>query len=93
MDKEHGKKLEEAKMHYETLMDLLGSLGMSLKQFEANQKEEMGEDEEEGMAYEKQGMEEEEEEGEEMPSKKPMMDKGKVAILVAKLKKKMNSGE
>lgn len=74
--KMHGKKMEEAKMHYSQLMSLLAAIGMSLSEFE-----DMMEGEKE------EGGEEEGYEGEE--SSKPGMDKGKIAIIVAKMKNKM----
>ncbi len=76
--KMHGKKMEEAKMHYEALMQALAAIGMSLAEFE--DKMEGGEEMEDGEEY---GEEEGEEEG-----PKPM-DKGKVAIIVARMKNKM----
>jgi hypothetical protein len=76
--KMHGKKMDEAKMHYEALMEVLAAIGLSLAEFEEKmEKPEMEESEEGGEEY-----------GEEMPEKKPM-DKGKIAIIVAKMKNKM----
>lgn len=75
--KMHGKKMKEAKMHYQALMDVLAAIGLSLAEFEDQmEKPEMEEGEEEGEEY-----------GEE-EAPKPM-DKGKVAIIVAKMKNKM----
>lgn len=77
--KMHGKKMEEAKMHYSQLMSLLSGMGMSLSEFE-----DMMEGEKEG---EEEGGDYEEPSDEEGP--KPGMDKGKIAIIVAKMKNKM----
>jgi hypothetical protein len=74
--KMHGKGLEKAKMHYDMLMEALSALGMSLAEFEDQM--ESGEEMEEGEEYG--------EEGEKAP--KPM-DKGKIAIVVARMKNKM----
>lgn len=68
--------MKSAKMHYEALMEALAALGMSLAEFE----DEMKGKESESEDYE------ESEEGEEMPSKKPL-DKAKVAVIVARMKK------
>lgn len=73
-----GGKMEKAKMHYEALMQALAAIGMSLAEFEDQMESGKEEGEEEGY---------EEEEGEE-EGPKPM-DKGKVAIIVARMKNKM----
>lgn len=78
--KMHGKKMESAKMHYEQLMEALAALGMGLSEFE----EMMEGEKEEGGEYE-EGMEEGEE-SEEMP--KGGMDKGRIAVIIAKMKNK-----
>lgn len=73
----HGDKMEKAKMHYDMLMEALAALGMSLGEFE-DQMEGEKSGEEEGGDYE-----------EPMGEEKKPMDKGKVAIIVAKMKNKM----
>lgn len=74
-------KMKAAKMHYEALMQALAALGMSLAEFE----DEMNsESEPESESYEEGEAGEEEE----MKEKKPL-DKGKVAIIVARMKKNM----
>lgn len=70
-------QMKEAKMHYDALLEVLAALGMSLAEFEEQMS---GGEMEEPEGYEEEG---EEEEGEEMP--KPM-NKGKVAIIVARMK-------
>lgn len=75
--KMHGESMKEAKMHYEALMEALAAIGMSLAEFE---------DKMEGEGEEEEGGEYEEPSEEKGP--KPM-DKGKVAIIVARMKNKM----
>lgn len=75
-------EMKEAKMHYDALLEVLAGLGMSLADFEEQMSG--GEMEEPEGYEEEEGEESEEEEGEEMP--KPM-DKGKVAIIVARMRK------
>lgn len=75
-------KMKEAKMHYSQLMSILAALGMSLSDFEDEME---GEKEEEGYS-ESEGEDMEESASEEGP--KPM-DKGKIAIIVAKMKNRM----
>lgn len=75
-----GGKMEKAKMHYEQLMEALAALGMGLAEFEKM----MEEKEEEGGEYE-EGMEE----GEEEKAPKSGLDKGRIAVIVAKMKNKM----
>lgn len=76
--KMHGKKLAEAKMHYEQMMSALDAAGMEFEDLKAEM--EGPEDYEEG--------EESEDMAEEGPKPGPM-DKGKVAIIVAKMKNKL----
>ena len=70
-------KIKQAKMHYDQLMSVLADLGLSLEEFEDQME---GESSEEGEEYE-EPMEEEEEE-----QSSPMGKKGKLAIIVAKMK-------
>jgi hypothetical protein len=70
-------KMKQAKMHYDQLMSVLADLGLSLEEFEDQME---GESSEEGEEYE-EPMEEEEEE-----QSSPMGKKGKLAIIVAKMK-------
>lgn len=65
-------KMQEAKMKYDELMSILAMLGLSLSEFEDQM---MGGEEES----------EDEEEGEE-ESESPMGKKGKIAVIVAKMK-------
>ena len=80
--KMHGKGMEEAKMHYDALMGCLDRMGMSMGEFE-DQMEGEKPGEEEGGDYQEPA-----DEGEDM-GKKPMMDKGKIALIVAKMKNRM----
>ena len=75
----HEKKMEAAKMHYEALMSALAVLGLSLAEFEDQMEGEKPGEEEGGEYEEPMG----EEEG--MGHKKGM-DKGKIAVIVAKMK-------
>ena len=70
-------KIKQAKMHYDQLMSVLADLGLSIEEFEDQME---GESSEEGEEYE-EPMEEEEEE-----QSSPMGKKGKLAIIVAKMK-------
>jgi len=72
-------KMKQANMHYDELMSILTALGLSLGEFE-DQMEGEG-SEEEGGEYE-EPMDEEEGEDEESP----MGKKGKIAVIVAKMK-------
>lgn len=74
----HGDKMEKAKMHYDMLMEALDAMGMSLAEFEDQMEGEKPGEEEGGDYEEPMGGE----------GKKPM-DKGKIAIVVAKMKNKM----
>jgi hypothetical protein len=67
-------KMQEAKMKYDELMSILAMLGLSLSEFEDQM---MGGEEE---SEEEEGEEEEEE------SESPMGKKGKIAVIVAKMK-------
>lgn len=71
-------KIKQAKMHYDQLMSVLADLGLSLEEFEDQME---GESFEEGEEYEEPMEEEEEEE-----QSSPMGKKGKLAIIVAKMK-------
>ena len=73
-------KMKQAKMHYDELMSILAALGLSLGEFE-DQMEGEG-SEEEGGEYEEPMDEEEGGEEEEAP----MGKKGKIAVIVAKMK-------
>lgn len=78
--KMHGKKLEEAKMHYEEMMAALDEIGMDFSQL----KEQMDDQEEDQSEGESEDMGE---------ASKPSMDKGKIALIVAKMKSKMKGSE
>jgi hypothetical protein len=74
-------KMQQAKMHYDELMAILSAIGLSLAEFE-DQMEGEGM-EEEGEEYEEPMEEEESPEGK----------KGKIAIIVAKMKNKKDQME
>lgn len=74
-------KMQQAKMHYDELMAILSAIGLSLAEFE-DQMEGEGM-EEEGGEYEEPMEEEESPEGK----------KGKIAIIVAKMKNKKDQME
>lgn len=81
------KKMAEAKMHYDALMEVLDSMGMALEEF----KEEMAgtsEPAEMEQSPEEAEYVSEEDESEEEGASKPA-DKAKVALIVARMKGKM----